>query len=179
MSNRFSCNFSGDGDFHEVWPLLESYLGYVRVVVDAYYFFYCAQPNATSASIQNVKTNLLEYHVNRLKIDYCDFRPADNPVSTYVMFFVLCVPQDYVPSKSAYYFKLSELPSHTIPENVLYYDFVTYDRVATGVTKNISIDIKKSFRVSPSYKLAFVTYSYGIYGSPKKEGTAQVFFAVN
>lgn len=181
MSNRFSCNFSRFGDFSGHWYLTDPYLGFNSVDVSAYYFFYCAQPNATSASIQNVKTNVREYYVKRLKLDYCT-RFSSNDNAGCVMFFVLNVPQDYVPSKTGATLNLSELPNHTIPENVLYYDIARIRGVSivNGRGFDISIDIKKPFRVLPSYKLVFVYYIVGTRGATYTfDGTAQVFFDVN
>lgn len=192
MTNRFFCDFSGNGDFYQnVWNLNEPFLGRGSVEVHGYYFFYCAQPNATSASIQNVKTNFREYYVKRLKINCCFSGVDNNAVNDYMMVFVLNVPQDYAPSKSDTRFRLSDLPSHTIPENVLYYDLVTFSYAKPlypgqaddrYYSKDIRIDIKKTFKVSPSYKLAFVCYIFGgsgYIGERVKEGTVEVFFDVN
>ena len=69
MSNRFSCNFNRNFDFHQNWYSDTAFPDdTTNVDVYAHYFFYCAQPNATSASIQNVRTNLREYYVKRLGI---------------------------------------------------------------------------------------------------------------
>lgn len=170
MSNCFSCKVTTDSA--TPYDLIEPFLGRTHVRIKHYSFFYCAQPNATSASVQNIKTNLREYYVERVKFDiFLDPYERYN----YVMFFVLNVPQDYVPT--TFNRRLSGLPSHTMPENVLYYNLVC---LGNHRTKNIDIDIKKRFRVSPSYKLVFVCYYYyktisgcGI------EGTAQIFFDVN
>lgn len=172
MSNYFSCNVTPGNSTRYV--LTKPFLGRPLVKINYHSFFYCAQPNATSASIQNIKTNLREYYVERVKLDIILKDTADG--YNYVMFFVLNVPQDYVPTLPNR--RLSELPSHTMPENVLYYDLV-----CLGLhyeTKNISIDIKKRFKVSPSYKLVFVCYYYiADIGELGFEGTAQVFFDVN
>lgn len=173
MSNYFSCNVTSGNSMGYI--LTKPFLGLPAVRINYYSFFYCAQPNATSASIQNIKTNFREYYVERVKLDIIlkDRYPNDY---NYVMLFVLNVPQDYVPTLPNR--RLSELPSHTMPENVLYYDLVCIGRFHD--TKNISIDIKKRFRVSPSYKLDFVCYNYvEQIGEIDFEGTAQVFFDVN
>lgn len=170
MSNYFSCNVKPD-DSHG-YVLTKPFLGQGLVRIIYHSFFYCAQPNATSASIQNIKTNLREYYVERVKLDI--FFNAYNGYK-YIMFFVLNVPQDYVPTLPNR--RLSGLPSHTMPENVLYYNLV---RLGNHRTKNIDIDIKKRFRVSPSYKLVFVCYYYSsTFDDNSFDGTAQVFFDVN
>lgn len=174
MSNCFSCKVTPDRVMGYV--LTKPFLGQPMVTIYHHSFFYCAQPNATSASIQNIKTNLREYYVEHVKLDIIfknDF--VDN--YNYAMIFVLNVPQDYVPTLPNR--RLSELPSHTIPENVLYYNLF-----CLGInqdTKNISIDIKKRFKVSPSYKLEFVCYYYqkDMADRIESDGMAQVFFNVN
>lgn len=177
MSNYFSCNVktsvSSTGGL-----LTEPFLGRNYYRIKDCSFFYCAQPNATSASIRNIKTNLREYYVERVKLDIL-FKDNYSNVSNYVMLFVLNVPQEYDPILRNR--RLSELPSHTMPENVLYYNLFCIGRRYD--IKNISIDIKKRFRVSPSYKLDFVCYYYYTRGDMGDEfnfeGTAQVFFDVN
>lgn len=173
MSNYFSCNVKSGNSTGYV--LTEPFLGLPLVRINHHSFFYCAQPNATSASIQNIKTNLREYYVERIKLDIL-INDANANGNDYVMIFVLNVPQDYVPTLPNR--RLSGLPSHTMPENVLYYDLFCIG--FHHDTKNISIDIKKRFRVSPSYKLDFVSYHYyNFAGDLNFEGTAQVFFDVN
>lgn len=181
MSNRFSCNFSGEGDFNQEWNMSGNFFVYGAVNVHAYYFFYCAQPKVTSASIQNVQTNLRECYVRRLKIDYC-MVGAGEAQPGYMMVFVLNVPDNYNPSKVLDLFRFSDLPNHTIPDSVLYYDLVRLNPKPDTHSSDIKIDIKKPFKVSPSYKLVFLCYVYGYEGYANrryKEGTAQVFFDVN
>lgn len=181
MSNRFSCNFSGEGDFNQEWNMSDAFLGNGTVNVHAYYFFYCAQPKVTSASIQNVRTNLRECYVRRLKIDFCVSARGD-AMAGFMMVFVLNVPDNYNPSKVLNLFRFSDLPDHTIPDSVLYYDLVRLNPRTNTHTADIKIDIKKPFKVSPSYKLVFLCYVYGYEGYSNaryKEGTAQVFFDVN
>lgn len=181
MSNRFSCNFNNQADYSSRWPLSSRFLGQNSVNVRAYYFFYCAEPLVTSASIQNITTNLREYYVKRLKINLEVFNTATGYIG-YIMVFVLNVPDNYVPSRALGDFRLSDLPSHTMPECVLYYNLYRGMRT-TGVsykTADIIIDIKKPFKVSPSHKLVFVYYMFSSSGEDiTSEGTAEVFFEVN
>lgn len=172
MSNCFSCKVTPDDT--RLVILNKPFLGRNAVRIGYYSFFYCAQPNATSASIQNIKTNLREYYVEHVKLDI-SFATSMAIGGNYVMLFVLNVPQDYVPNLPNR--RLSDLPNHTIPENVLYYNLVC---LGTRGDRNIDIDIKKRFKVSPSYKLDFVCFYYN---DPLDQlvfdGTAQVFFDVN
>lgn len=182
MSNRFLCNFNYDGDYSSSWPLSNRFLGQSSAWVKAYYFFYCAQPLSTSASIQNIRTNLREYYVKRLKINLCMYVPSGSTgYIGYIMVFVLNVPDNYVPSRALSDLRLSELPNHTIPECVLYYDLYKGIRTTPAYrTADIRIDIKKPFKVLPSHKLVFVYYLYSDdAASVKSEGTAEVFFEVN
>ena len=84
MSNRFLCNFNYDGDYSSSWPLSNRFLGQSSAWVKAYYFFYCAQPLSTSASIQNIRTNLREYYVKRLKINLCMYVPSPLPSTVHL-----------------------------------------------------------------------------------------------
>lgn len=175
MSNYFSCNVTPDQS--TVYGLTKPFLGRNTVKISYHSFFYCAQPNATSASLKNNKTNLREYHVEHVKLDV--LLRGTLADYDYFMLFILNVPQDYVPTLPNR--RLSDLPSHTMPENVLYYDLVSLGQ--RHDTKNISIDIKKRFSISPSYKLVFVCYYYihsvDLISEFEFEGTAQVFFDVN
>lgn len=152
----------------------QRFMGFTNARVKGYYFFYCAEPLATSASIQNIRTNIREYYVKRLKIDFI-VRNNENSAA-YIMAFVLNVPNNYVPEAD----RFSNLPNHKIPECVLYYDLIkspnTYGNFGAA---DIRIDIKKPFNVKPSHKLAFVFYLFARNETVTSEGTAEVFFEVN
>lgn len=177
MSNRFSCVFNTQSDFYVNWYSSDLFMGLHNVYVKGYNFFYCAQPLVTSAAIEDVRTNLREYYVKRLKIDYL-FRNSENAYS-YIMVFVLNVPDDYVPSKVLGTFKFSDLPSHTMPECVLYYGLFKAFSAGGVQSTDIKVNIKKPFKISPSHKLAFVYYLFARTANIYGEGTAEVFFEVN
>lgn len=181
MSNHFSCYLGGIGDNYSYYSLVEPFLGTTGAHCHSYNFFYCAQPNATSASIQGVRTNLREYYVKHLKVDYnVSARDRAGNLKNYIMVFVLNVPQDYV-FTSTNPMPLSKLPNHVIPENVLYYNLlkpVYYGNYQ--FSKSIDIDIKKPFKVSPSYKLVFLLMNFCENEDRNQwDGTAEVFFDVN
>lgn len=190
MSNRFSCNFSGEGDtWTNLVQLFDRYLGHVYGNFHRYYFFSCAYPLVTSAAIKDVTINSRFYYVKRLKLDYCILgrrTAAQTNPRHYMMVFVLNIPQDY-DFNFVLPFRLSELPNHKIPENVLYYDLITLDQVVKNGyvyrSKNVHIDITKPFKVLPSYKLCFYVFyigaSSGDGGIRFKEGAVEIFFDVN
>lgn len=183
MSNHFSCDFNNTSNINVTPDFTDGFLGQRKVNVRAYYFFYCAQPLATSAAIQNVRTNLHEYYVKQLKINF--FVNGDVGFNAYMMVFVLNVPDSYMPyGVLGSQFKLSYLPSHTVPECVLYYNLFRAVRVSEhNSTFDVKIDIKKPFKVLPSHKLTFVCYVFSSALQSgtmiKPEGTAEVFFEVN
>lgn len=185
MSNRFSCNFSGGGnEGASGFQLFNPYLGQTRLNVQSYNFFSCAYPLVTSAAIKDVTINSRFYYVKRIKLDYCvrGSRSVNDGTSRhYMMVYVLNIPQDYrtIPNNPC---RLSELPNHKIPENVLYYDLIVIDQTIKNDyvyrSKNVHIDITKPFKVLPSYRLVFQVFYIGP-SSQYREGAAEVFFDVN
>lgn len=179
MSNRFSCNINKNSvSFQAQWTSSDAFLGIDDVYVRGYNFFYCAEPLATSASIQNVKTNLREYYIKRIKIDCCLI--SQKTRDGYAMVYVLNVPDNYVPTKKLSNLRFSDLPSHTISQNVLYYGLFKVKSIDLWTSGgDVKIDIKKRFKLLPSHKLVFLYYLFSEDANPEPEGTIEVFFEVN
>lgn len=188
MSNRFSCLFDGLGENEAIRsiPLSEPYLTQNYCRYRGYRFFACAQPLVTSAAVEDSTVNSRFYYVKRLKLDYT-VASRNNVADTsryYMMVFVLNIPDEFF-YVTPTIFRLSDLPSHKIPESVLYYDLVSVDQSITTNyvyrNKNIHIDITKPFKVLPSHRLAFYIFWFGNseIGNRISEGSVEIFFDVN